>query len=121
MIFNLLFGKKSYRRVDVQKLKDALDYLKTNPKVECDSYPSYDGRIYEVLGSLGMDENYMSNYEKMKDVPVEQMTLDNLKTMYSFITRAERFCDGAIAGYVEDGSLAKMAEREIELLGEGKR
>ncbi len=121
MIFDFLFVKKSYRKVDVQKIKDALLYLKTNPEIVCNPYPQYDGRIYEILGSLGMDENYMSNYEKMKDVPVEKMSLDNLKTMYSFITRAERFCDGAITGYVEDGSLAKMAEREIELLGEGKR
>lgn len=109
--------KKRCKFSDVDKLKDALAFLETNPKVPCTPYPSYDARIFTVLNSLGIDEAYMERSEKIKDKPIEKMSLEELKTMYSFMLRAERFCDGAIAEYVEDGSLAKMVKREIELLG----
>lgn len=112
------FLKKKQRLIlDVEKLKEALDYLNTNPKISWDPYPSYDGRIFTVLKSLGIDEMYMQNSEKLENVPIETMSLENLKTMYTFILRGERFCEGTIASYVEDGSLAKMVKREIELSG----
>lgn len=108
--------EQQYSSVDVDKLKDARAYLESDPKILCDPYPSYDGRIFTVLNSLGFDDMYMDNSEKITDKPIESMSLAELKTMYTFILRAERFCDGAIMGYVEDGSLAKMVKREIELL-----
>lgn len=113
------FRKKKQRiSVDVDMLKEALDFLEANPKVTFDPYPVYDGRIFKVLKSLGIDDMYMRNSEGVEEKPIETMSLEDLKTKYTFILRAERFCDGAIAGYVEDGSLAKMVKREIELINE---
>ena len=114
-MFNFL-KKKQLKVLDMDELKEAKAYLETNPKILFNPYPSYDSRIYTVLHSLGVDDMYMNNHDKINDKPIETMSLENLKTMYTFILRAERFCDGAIAGYVEDGSLAKMVKREIELL-----
>lgn len=114
-MFNFL-KKNTYKTVDIEALKKAKAYLATNPKVTFDPYPLYDGNIFTVLNSLGTDVKYMEESEKIKDKPIETMSLDNLKTMYTLILRSERFCDGAIAGYVEDGSLEKLVQREIELL-----
>lgn len=101
---------------NIEELKEAATFLEINPKIQFNPYPSYDGRIYTVLNSLGIDNMYMDNYEEIKDKPIEALSLEDLKTKYTFILRAERFCDGAIARYVEDGSLTKMVKREIELL-----
>lgn len=110
------FFKKKYKSVNVDKLREARAFLEANPKVEFNPYPLYDRRIFTVLHSLGVDEMYMKNAEKIEGKPIEEMSLRELKTMYSFISRAEKFCDGAIAGYVEDGTMVKMVKREIELL-----
>lgn len=110
------FKKKQNDSIDVNDLKEAQAYLEENPKVLFNPYPAYDGRIFTVLNSLGFDNMFMDKSEKIKDKPIEKMSLGDLKTMYSFIVRSEKFCDGSIAGYVEDGTLAKMVKREIELL-----
>lgn len=119
MIFDFLYKKKTYKNVDINGLKEAIAYLETNPTVECNPYPQYDGRICTVLNSLGFDDELYSKVEKVKDKPVEAMSLDDLKVMYSFIQRGERFCDGAIKGYVEDGTLLNMARQEMKLLEDG--
>ena len=41
--------------------------------------------------------------------------------MYTFILRGERFCDGHIASYIEDGDLLALVERHIELLEKKRR
>lgn len=108
--------KEQWKNVDVDRLKEALEFLRANPKVMWDPYPSYDRNIFVVLNSLGFDEMYMEKSEELTGKPIEEMSLSELKVMYSFIVRSEKYCDGSIAGYVEDGSLAKMAQREIDLL-----
>lgn len=94
----------------------AADYLKKNPKVEFTPYPVYAGEIMDVLGSMEDDKNYAANHDELEGKPIEDMNLKNIATMYTFIVRGERFCDGHIAGYVEDGTLYRLVLRHLELL-----
>ena len=42
---------------------------------------------------------------------IEQASLDEIKTMLTFIIRGERFCDGHIQGRIEDGHVVALLRR----------
>ena len=115
-----LLKKKVHLECSIDELRYAADYLGTKPVVECDPYPNYRGEIFTVLDSLGTDTNYLSKYEKLRDKDIDAMTADDLRVMYTFMLRGERFSDGTIAEYVEDGTLFRLAVRELELFGGGE-
>lgn len=96
-------------------LEQALDYLKSNPEVVFIPYPDYEECVMQVLGTLE-DDRYLSNYEKIRDKNIESMTIKEIATMYTFILRGERFCDGHIASYIENGTLYMLVKRHLELL-----
>ena len=108
--------KAASETADIDSLKAAAEYLKSQPQVACDPYPNYDNRIFDVLGSLPPDYEYLDHYGDLENKAIGDMTLDDLATMYTFIIRGERFCDGHIASFVEDGRLLKLVNRQIELL-----
>ena len=106
----------AWDRADIESLKTAAEYLSGQPKVVCDPYPNYDNRVFYVLGSLPSDYAYLDHYSDLENKAIKDMTLDDLATMYTFIVRGERFCDGHIASFIEDGMLLKLVNRQIELL-----
>ena len=101
---------------DLEMLRAAEDYLKDQPKVVLDPYPDYDERVMAVLGSLKSDRNYLENHEKLENKAIETLNLAELATMYTFIQRGERFCDGHIASFIEDGRMLQLVRRHRELL-----
>lgn len=105
---------------DLEILKAAADYLKDQPKVVFDPYPDYDERVMNALGTLKSDTDYLEHHANLEDKPIETLNLTELATIYTFIQRGERFCDGYIAGVIEDGSLLQLVNRHIELLEEQK-
>ena len=80
-------------------------------------YPIYPDGFYESLYDLmELDQDYIENYEKL-DVPIdyENLSMDELRTVITHYIRGERFCDGLIAGAIEDGALLKILLRIREL------
>ena len=80
-------------------------------------YPIYPDGFYESLYDLmELDQDYIENYEKL-DVPIdyENLSMDELRTVITHYVRGERFCDGLIAGAIEDGALLKILLRIREL------
>ncbi len=108
-------NKKSEKKVDKKVLLECIEYLQENPKVEYNPYPVYDGRVMVALALLEPDYDYLSHYEAMNNMPIDKMNIDNIKTMLTFINRGERFCDGHIASFVEDGCLLRLLQRLSEL------
>lgn len=102
--------------IDTKRLNDIIAYLESKPLIEYTPYPQYDKRIYEVLSSLGFDNDYLLKHEELEDKNIYDMNLDDLRAMYTFIERGERFCDGCIAEYVENGTLLELTKRESILL-----
>lgn len=100
-------------------LGNAAAYLGARPKVKRTPYPEYDPSVMAVLGSLKADADYLSHYEAIKGKPIAEYTLAEIATMYTFIKRGERFCDGHIASYVENGTLYELVMRQRKLLGVG--
>ena len=105
---------------ELKILKSAVEYLESQPKVVCDPYPDYDDRVMAALNTMKSDYEYIEHHDKLKDKAIEDMSLADLATMYTFIQRGERFCDGHIAGFIEDGRLLKLFNRHIELLKKKK-
>ena len=120
-MFRFLRKKKKSGREGISNeevldiLSRAADYLKDNPKVVFDPYPIYDERVMCVFGTLSEDLNYMADYERLKDVEIETMDIRQIATMYTFVQRGERFCDGHIAAYIENGTLYRLVKRQLEL------
>ena len=100
----------------ITKLTKAIEYLQTNPKIEFNPYPQYDSKIRDVLDILGSDTEYLIKYEQIKDKQIETMNLDELKVMFTFVARGERFAEGFIASAIEDKTLLRLATRTLQLL-----
>ena len=80
-------------------------------------YPIYPDGLFESLCELiGTDKNYIENYEKLGD-PIDygSLNIEELRTVITHYVRGERFCDGLLAGALEDGTLLKVLERIKEL------
>lgn len=114
----MLFGrKKPHMDRDVYEiLKEAQDYLGDSPQVEFNPRCSYDGRVMRAFATLPTDTNYMSKHDKLKGKPIEEMSMDDIAVMYTFIERGERFSDGHIAAYINDGTVLKLVNRQLELI-----
>lgn len=79
-------------------------------------YPIYPDGLIESIYELGIDPDYLENWEKgCKDIPVEKMDTAQLKTYFTWMVRGERFCDGLIAEEIESGKAIKALERYREL------
>ena len=80
-------------------------------------YPIYPEGLFELLyGLFETDKDYIENYEKLGD-PIDYGSLSEEEsiTVITHYLRGERFCDGLIAGALEDGTLIKVLERIKEI------
>lgn len=82
-------------------------------------YPRYDSRLLEALSSasqlIGTDFDYVSHVHEVAGLNVTEMSRANLSTFLTWVQRSERFCDGAIDGFVQDGRVLQALRRAIEL------
>ena len=83
------------------------------------SYPDYDARLIEALRSasqlVGTDFEYVDNVDAVKNLNVSEMTREQLSTLLTWVQRSERFCDGAIDGFVKDGRVLQALRRAVEI------
>lgn len=93
----------------------------TEPGVHTVPYPNYDRRLMEALwGALelvGTDYNYTDRVDEVRELSVPGMTRSHLSTFLTWVQRSERFCDGAIDGFVKDGRVLQALRRAVELEG----
>ena len=104
---------------DIKKeIKACIAFLETNPKIEFNPYPEYPSEVYQALGFMASDYDYLAHHDVLMESgkPIEEYNLDELKTMFTFINRGERFCDGHIASFVENGELLRLLKRLLEIV-----
>lgn len=100
------------------KIKACIAFLETNPKIEFNPYPEYPAEVCQALDFMEPDYDCLSNHDILMDSgkAIEEYNLDELKTMFTFISRGERFCDGHIASYIENGVLLRLLKRLEEIV-----
>ena len=63
-----------------------------------------------------VDEDYISNYEFIKNKKIEELTLQECLTYFTYIIRSDRFSSGYIYKVVSEGILLKLLERLRSIL-----
>ena len=75
----------------------------------------YDFCFYDIVKKIGPDYEYRQHIEAVKQKPIAELTLSEISTYFTWIDRGERFCDGHIANFIDNGTVTKLLERLIEL------
>lgn len=115
--------------LDREKLWEHIEFLCCNrkipwqePEVSEDGcitlgYPTYPEAVFDIFKVLKPDYDYHKHRNSWPDnLQPTDMTVSQIRTELTSIERAERFCDGAIAGHIEDGYLLKLLLRLDDLL-----
>lgn len=78
-------------------------------------YIQYDFCFYDLVKKLGPDYEYAKHIETVKQKPIAELTLAEIATHFTWLERGERFCDGLIASYIDNGTVTQLLEKLIEL------
>lgn len=82
-------------------------------------YPNYDDRLLEALSAasqlVGTDVDYVSRVDKVANLNVAEMSREQLSTFLTWVQRGERFCDGFIDGFVQNGKALQALQRVVDL------
>ena len=96
------------RKVEAREPKQASDGV-----IEI-GYPLYDQEvtnwIQEFYRLKLSDFNYLHNYEIYKKKEIEELSLEETLSYITFIIRGERFCNGHIASFLENGLIEKLCD-----------
>lgn len=115
--------------LDRRELEHFIDLLCRNRKAEWHpmekrddgvymmGYPRYPDGLFAIFDFLGHDYDYRFTMEAWPEnlLPTD-MDLWQIQTALTCLARAERFCTGAIAGAMDDGTLLKLLLRLEDLL-----
>ena len=78
-------------------------------------FPKYDEDVTCWIDTMYdlelMDHDYLQNIKNIEDKPIEELTRDEVLTRMTWLIRGERFCDGLIAEWLENGSLESLCTR----------
>lgn len=84
-------------------------------------YPIYPEGVWEIFKLLKPDYDYREHQNQWPDnLQPTDMSASQIRTELTSIHRAERFCDGAIAGHIENGYMLKLLLRLDDLLKKHK-
>lgn len=112
--------KKYAKKIDKDVLLKAIEYLEAphEVSVELAEVPDY---VLRPLGFFDTDVNYLKNHDRIKEecIGVDQMGLDDIRTMFTFFNRGERFSTGFTAEIINNGELLSVYKR-LEEISEGK-
>ena len=82
-------------------------------------YIEYNKDFYSLLcllhRTIGEDLKYNKNIENVKNKEISSLKVKEITTYLTFIVRGERFCEGHIASYIDNGILKKLILRVIEV------
>ena len=74
----------------------------------------YDFCFYDLVKIIGPDYEYRQHIEAVKLKQIAELTLSEITTYFTWLDRGERFCDGLIASYIDNGTVTQLLERIID-------
>lgn len=75
------------------------------------------------MGLIGAGRNrhgYLDRVDEVRELSIPEMSQSQLSTFLTWVPRGERFCDGFIAEFVDEGSVLQALQRAVAL-GNGAR
>ena len=86
-------------------------------------YPNYPRWVNTLIEEsifepdLNYDKNYVRFFgnKKLEEINVDELDFDKLRTLITLLSRQEKFCDGFIAKYIENGCLLKWLNKALDL------
>lgn len=110
-----------HKKVDINVLTKAIAYLEEGHEVSprLSDVPDY---VLEPLDFFAPDYEYLKHHDKMqeKGITPDMMDMDDIRTMFTFFNRGERFSYGFTASIINDGELLSVYRRLKELSAPGK-
>ena len=106
---DLLIQLKGYKLIEGKETSDGVFQMGYY------IYADYVDKVFDTIIGDQIVQNYLELYEKIKDKPIKDLSLDEICVYCTFIRRGERFCDGHIAKFLDNGILVKLYERYLEL------
>lgn len=114
----MLFSRKSKAKIDQDVLLKAIEYLEAPHEASWDlaDVPDY---VLRPLGFFESDTEYLEHHDKMqeKNITADKMDMDDIRTMFTFFNRGERFCTGFTAEIINNGELLAVYKRLSECSG----
>lgn len=122
--------------VDWSVVESIVKELEKNPKIEIKfpeeetkpgtiqiGYPDYPEWVYVITESYVFepDFNYDENYKlyfgekELEDINVDELDFNKIRTLITLFSRQERFCDGFMKKYIENGCLLKWLKKALTL------
>lgn len=90
---------------------------KQNNGIYVMGYPEYPEGLFGIFTMLGFDDDYrMGMKEWPENLLPTDMDIWQIRTALTYLQIAERFCTGAIAEAMDDGTLLKLLLRLEDLL-----
>ena len=124
LVLNQLDRRELHERIDLLCRNRKIDWHpmeKRNDGVYVMGYPKYPDGLFDIVDFLGHDYNYRLTMEEWpKNLLPTDMDIWQIQTALTFLARAERFCTGAIADAVDDGTLLKLLLRLDDILAAHK-
>ncbi len=78
-------------------------------------FPEYNENVMEWIQQMYdfdlTDQNYLENYNTIKDKNIDELSIDEILSYFTYYIRGERFCDGMIDGGIKNNVLVKLSSR----------
>ena len=111
-VISFLSENKGYGVEDSKQIGDNLFEM---------GYTHYPQQVYWIQNAFPQYKgNYQEGIDEIRNKPVEQLDVSEIHQYITFIFRADRLCDGAIAKYLENGVLLSLAKRAVEFVQQFK-
>ena len=108
---NLRENAKKLPKLKSRKVKWK-EPIEREDKVIILGYPLYDGEVNNWIDEFYrlklVDYNYLENFRIYKHKKIEELSLEETLSYITFIIRGERFGDGHIAYFLENGTIEKL-------------
>ena len=106
------------KQINQDQLKEAIDFFSSYTKVAWTtdkrslSYPVYPKKVFEYMQLLPADINYIENYQQFRnDITLEDLNIHQIQTVLTMLLRKEKYYDGFMAHYIEDGTILQLLLR----------
>ena len=110
---------------------NALEWLKKNHDVDYKmpekskegvitiAYPEYPKEIYVLLESIEPCFDYEKKAKRLLEITnMEVLDYEDLRVLFTYLLRGEKFCDGLILSFIKNGKLLAWASRLAQIYDE---